>query len=395
MKRLLFCAVLTAFALSAAEPVLMPCVSDARREAVRATKEQRPMLKKRLDDNRRRRAQLFRDPMWNVVDDKPLLPVSKDPHDYLSMGPYWWPDPSKPDGLPYIRRDCQLNPATAKLDNQKLAKMRGKVVRLAGLAYFEGDKEAGRRAVEQLRVFFLDPKTRMNPHLKYGQAVPGRSSGRVYGLIDLYTLVDMTDALGMLVLAGALPEKDMGELRKWFGEMARWMITDPMNESDKKICQNHGLSFRLVVVSFSLMTGDEATAREYAAPLPKLIHDAINDEGGMVEEAVRPDAWHYHLYAMGMLLRHCETSRKLGVDLLAPELDSGKRIRLALDRLAQAIETKKCPCKQKNKWSPNDLGGHLMRMYGLSGERKWLDYLRKLDAPTTEALDDYFYAPEK
>ena len=26
------------------------------------------------------------------------------------MGPYWWPDTTKIDGLPYIRRDCELNP---------------------------------------------------------------------------------------------------------------------------------------------------------------------------------------------------------------------------------------------------------------------------------------------
>ena len=395
MKILPVCLTLFSAMLTAAELPVIPGVPPELQAAAKANLAKRPALELRLKISRASLPKLKAQPNWNVVEDKPIIAASKDPHDYFSTGTYWWPDPSKPDGLPYIRRDCQLNPATAKLDNQKLAKMRGKVVRLAGLAYFAGDKEAGRRAVEQLRVFFLDPKTRMNPHLKYGQAVPGRSSGRVYGLIDLYTLVDMTDALGMLVLAGALPEADMRELRKWFGEMARWMITDPMNESDKKICQNHGLSFRLVVVSFSLMTGDLETAREYAAPLPKLIHDAINDEGVMVEEAVRPDAWHYHLYAMGMLLRHCETSRKLGVDLLAPESDSGKRIRLALDRLAQAIETKKCPCKQKNKWSPNDLGGHLMRMYGLSGEKKWLDYFRKLDAPSTEVLDDYFYAPEK
>ncbi len=26
----------------------------------------------------------------------------------MSVGPYWWPDPSKPDGLPYIRRDGEV-----------------------------------------------------------------------------------------------------------------------------------------------------------------------------------------------------------------------------------------------------------------------------------------------
>ena len=32
------------------------------------------------------------------VMDKSMTASSGDKHDYMSMGPYWWPDPSKPDG---------------------------------------------------------------------------------------------------------------------------------------------------------------------------------------------------------------------------------------------------------------------------------------------------------
>jgi len=28
----------------------------------------------------------------------------------MSLAPYFWPDPSKPDGLPYLRKDGQTNP---------------------------------------------------------------------------------------------------------------------------------------------------------------------------------------------------------------------------------------------------------------------------------------------
>ena len=46
------------------------------------------------------------------VMDKKRTPPSGDKHDYLSMGPYWWPDTTKTDGLPYIRRDGEINPET-------------------------------------------------------------------------------------------------------------------------------------------------------------------------------------------------------------------------------------------------------------------------------------------
>src|SRR5438132_4869754 len=41
---------------------------------------------------------------------KAQLPPSGDPHDYMSLARYFWPDPSKPDGLPYIRKDGYSNP---------------------------------------------------------------------------------------------------------------------------------------------------------------------------------------------------------------------------------------------------------------------------------------------
>ena len=37
------------------------------------------------------------------VMDKEVTPPSGDKHDYMSQAPYWWPDPAKPDGRPYIR----------------------------------------------------------------------------------------------------------------------------------------------------------------------------------------------------------------------------------------------------------------------------------------------------
>src|SRR5688500_222139 len=51
------------------------------------------------------------------------VPPSGDKRDYLSQAPYWWPDPDKPDGLPYIRRDGRTNPDSNGGDDQQLARM--------------------------------------------------------------------------------------------------------------------------------------------------------------------------------------------------------------------------------------------------------------------------------
>src|SRR5438874_452138 len=46
---------------------------------------------------------------FSVVD-KPQVPPSGNKHDYMSQAPYFWPDTTKPSGLPYIRKDGEKNP---------------------------------------------------------------------------------------------------------------------------------------------------------------------------------------------------------------------------------------------------------------------------------------------
>src|SRR5438270_10739739 len=67
------------------------------------------LVKKRLADDRklasavaelRRRAdQELTGGPYTIVN-KPQAPPSGDKHDYVSMAPYFWPDPNKKDGLP-------------------------------------------------------------------------------------------------------------------------------------------------------------------------------------------------------------------------------------------------------------------------------------------------------
>ena len=53
------------------------------------------------------------------VVDKSELPPSGDIHDFLSLAPYRWPDPTKKDGLPYIGRDGKTNPEIYSIPDKR------------------------------------------------------------------------------------------------------------------------------------------------------------------------------------------------------------------------------------------------------------------------------------
>lgn len=53
------------------------------------------------------------------VVEKAFTPYSGDKHDYMSQAPYFWYDSTKPNGLPYLRRDGERNPEINKITDKK------------------------------------------------------------------------------------------------------------------------------------------------------------------------------------------------------------------------------------------------------------------------------------
>ena len=116
------------------------------------------------------------------------------PHDYFSEGDYWWPDPENPGG-PYLQRDGLTNPEQLR--------------RAPPSAHAPAPSGAGARrglpADPRARATRRTPRatcapgssttaTRMNPHLRYAQAIQGRVTGRGIGIIDTLHLVEVARA---------------------------------------------------------------------------------------------------------------------------------------------------------------------------------------------------------
>ena len=104
------------------------------------------------------------EPMRSVADKKDL-PPSGDKHDYVSLSPYWWPNPDTPDGLPYIRKDGEFNPERDQYDVSKLGTFGTTVTRLSYAYYYTGDERYAEAAVARLKHFLIDSETVSYTHL--------------------------------------------------------------------------------------------------------------------------------------------------------------------------------------------------------------------------------------
>ena len=178
---------------------------------------------------------------FSVVN-KTQIPVSGDKHDYLSLGPYWWPDLEKTDGLPWIRKDGEVNPLTRgeNVDEPRKRKMFDNVFKLGLAFYFSEEEKYADKAIELLEVWFLDEKTKMNPNLNYAQGIMGRNNGRGIGIIEFLGINKVITAIELLKLKKTLTKETANGLRIWLSDYLNWLQTSENGIAEKNWKNNHG-----------------------------------------------------------------------------------------------------------------------------------------------------------
>lgn len=232
-------------------------------------------------------------PLYSVVDKK-STPTSGDRHDYYSLGPYWWPNPNTEDGLPYVRRDGERNPEINQLagDNRRLVAMSRDVTALT-LAYrATGDTRYADKARAQLRNWFIQPDTRMNPNFQHAQAIPGLNDGRGIGIIEARFFIPLIDAVKLL--EARLSAEESRQIQQWFQQFNHWLQTSDNGFEEDNWHNNHGTWFDAQVVAFALFTGDMATAkRRLHITQMRRIGGQFDRHGNQHAEFERTRPWHY------------------------------------------------------------------------------------------------------
>jgi len=243
------------------------------------------------------------------------LQASKDPHDYFSIGRYFWPDPSKEDGLPWINRDGETNPDAVKAsDEKKLGEMIHTVEYLSLAYHLTGEEKYGAEAARFLRGFFLDEETKMNPHLNYGQSVPGKATGRGSGLIDTRGFMNLPDVLKLLEKCPAWTVKDREEMKAWWTVYGDWMQSSKIGLDEKKTTNNHGAAYDVQLAAVLVMSDKEDEARKVLGESLSARLDAhITSEGKQPRELARTKSWSYSCFNLKNICKGAVMARSLGV----------------------------------------------------------------------------------
>ena len=282
------------------------------------------------------------------VMDKGRVPPSGDKHDFVSQAPYFWRDA----GGHYVRRDGERNPESGRdSDAGRVGQVCSNVHTLAYAFYFTGNQAFAKHAAELLRVFFLNPATRMNPNLNYGQGIPGEVEGRPMGIIGTRGFVELVDALCLLKTSNSWTEADQQGMVAWMTQYLNWLQTSKIGIGERDATNNHGTFYDTQAAALAVFVGKPDLARQILDEArEKRIAKQIEPEGKMPRELQRTKSFGYSAFNLRALEDLASIGENLGIDLWHFQTSDGRSIRKALDFIGPyANPARKWPYQQITK----------------------------------------------
>jgi len=285
--------------------------------------------------------QLAKNKVYTVMEKK-QTPPSNDMHDYMSIAIYYWPDTSKPNGLPYISKDGQINPEVEDYkDKVNIGKMTKSVSNYALAYYFSNEEKYAQKAAEQLKAWFLDPATKMNPNLNYAQAVKGKNDGRGIGIIESRLFIDAIDAVGLIQSSSSWTKSDQEGMEKWFSDYLQWLMTSKNGIEEMNTKNNHGIWYDAQKLDYAIFTHHDEIAENTYNSLLSRMDDQMDETGFFPLELKRTIALHYSAFIMEPLFLAANMSLKIKKNMWTNVPSSGKSLKKAFDVLMPYLTKEK------------------------------------------------------
>lgn len=286
------------------------------------------------------------------VMDKTKVPPSGNKHDYMSIAPYFWPDPSKSNGLPYMRQDGKVNPESKNeeiSDRVRFGRTLDRIETLALAYYFTREKKYADHAAKLIKVWFLNPDTRMNPNLNFAQAIAGKSDGRGEGVLDARGMGSVLDSANLISNTSDFTEANQKALIQWMTSYYDWLMKSPNGKAERAATNNHGTWFDVQAAHLALGLGKKEDAKKIIeAARTKRINVQIESDGKQPEELARTASFSYSCMNLDAFFTLANLGEHAGVDLWRKNNKDSRSLRKALDFLVPYVDRPpaKWPYKQ-------------------------------------------------
>lgn len=270
-------------------------------------------------------------------------------HYYSSIGPYRWPDADHPGK--YYLKDGVINPDYRNYDSNKLYDMVLRCQWFSKAFYLTKDKKYYNAFITQIKVWFLNQDTYMEPTFMYAQVIPDdnvNNVGTSSGMIEAYVFNTLIESLRLVNCTYLINRKTYKSLQEWFSQFASWsekQYSDYFNTVNNNI----SLAFDVTMTNLHLFAGENKKAKCIADNFAsKRINMQIEDDGKQPAELIRTRAAYYSLYNISHIIDFCCLARYWDNHYLA---NNGGRIEKAFDFIQQYLDKPETfPYQQITSW---------------------------------------------
>jgi Alginate lyase len=281
-----------------------------------------------------------REPVQTITE-YPAERSPDDRHAYYSEGDYWWPNPANPGG-PYIRRDGQSNPNRFEAHRLALIRLSRIVPWLASAHRLTGKRRYLVAMQRHLDGWFVNPETRMVPHLEHAQAIIGVNKGRGTGIIDTLHLVEVARACLYADRLGKL--KNARAIKDWFAAYLEWMLTSPNGRDEGDEINNHGTTYMLQVAAFAEFLSHEEHILWTGRQMREILIPAqLEPNGRQPLELARTKPYGYALFNLEAMACLAHLLRPYGDNLWTFGTADGRSLTKAMRWMEPYI-------RDKSKW---------------------------------------------
>lgn len=319
---------------------------------------------------------------------------AENPHTYCSLSRYAWP--SEKDPKLYVIRDGQTNPEWDSYDLPKLDLLSSRIKTLGTAYYITKESKYYDAFCRQLRAWFLDEDTYMEPNLEYAQVQPGKNNnkGMSYGLVDLNRFTPVIESVFLVQSEKKLDRETRLGLEQWFAELLEWTLNSEQWENVGQGNNNIVAALYVTLVEMARFTGDKETLERLSKEYKDRVLDIqIDEEGKQPAELKRTIGFGYAVGNLNNIIDFCLIMEQSGIHFYR---DNQQKIDSAFEYLLQFVGNHEAfPYQQIQGWEGYEVklernAGRLKRMSG--GKSKIYDNARAVTTgPSNETVMNYVY----
>jgi alginate lyase len=231
-------------------------------------------------------------------------------------------------------------------------------------------------------VWFLDPKTRMNPSLENAQAIRNLNSGRGAGIIDGRIFIRAIQGMEFLTQTGYWDVKEQAATRKWFQEYLHWLLTSAPAEAEKNSGNNHASWWTAQMAAVASYVEDEAAQKAaFAFYRDHIFTHQIKPDGSAPREEARTRGLSYSAFNLEAFTVTCRIAQLHGVDLWSVSTKGHATISSVIDYLTPFLtDPKKWAKEQITDFSNDSL--YALAFAGMGMKKpEYVALYRKLERP--------------